>query len=538
MNTWRRRLRELDVIVGGPAGAIVLAGLIVAVAWLVQRDLFVNLADEGFLWYGTWRTGLGEVPLRDFQSYDPGRYYWGAFFSLFLGDGLLALRASNSLFAWLGLSCGALLIRRLDRDLLFVLPATLVLFLWMFPRHKLFESSVALIATWALTRLLEQPSVRRHFEAGLIVGLVACIGRNHGGYALVAFMLAAGLAWWRLDRSKAPRRLVMEKALASGAGVLVGYAPILGMLVFVPRFPSAFVESAAVFVRAGSTNLGRPVPWLWDVLADPARFAAFEATEGASLWIVSAFYTGWPWFVAASLAACLIRRGPLGGARAVLAAASVASIPYFHFATSRAGLSHLAQSMHPLLVALLALPFVLAPRRALLAGLVWAAVFLAISGVSVLKFTPWWLAREIGTAQLVTREVGDDELRMDRPTSRVFDALALVRKELLASPEERVLVVPLTPLFYPALQRASPLHELYMTFPESPMRQRAMIDRIERQSVAVVIACDVPIDDREDLRFRNTHELLWRYIEEHFARIEGLRFGPRCTVWRRGDDPS
>jgi hypothetical protein len=86
---------------------IVLFSLALAVArFLVQGDIGLDLGDEGQLWYVTTRTALGDVPLRDIRSYDPGRYYWGAAWFKLLGPCIISLRIGTTFIQALGLIFG------------------------------------------------------------------------------------------------------------------------------------------------------------------------------------------------------------------------------------------------------------------------------------------------------------------------------------------------------------------------------------------------------------------------------------------------
>src|SRR5262245_43804997 len=83
--------------------AAVLAAPFCAGAFLFTARLGLNTADEGYLWYGVQRTVAGAVPMRDFQSYEPGRYWWCAAFAGVFGDGILVVRAAAVAFHALGL---------------------------------------------------------------------------------------------------------------------------------------------------------------------------------------------------------------------------------------------------------------------------------------------------------------------------------------------------------------------------------------------------------------------------------------------------
>jgi len=84
----------------------VLAFVLVAVSFLAVARAKIDLRDEGYLWYGAIAVAKGQVPMRDFQSYDPGRYYWAAPWLMLLDHGIVPLRLACSAFHFLACSRG------------------------------------------------------------------------------------------------------------------------------------------------------------------------------------------------------------------------------------------------------------------------------------------------------------------------------------------------------------------------------------------------------------------------------------------------
>ena len=317
-------------------------------SFFIDGDVTLNLSDEGYLWYGMRAVNAGQVPIRDFQAYDPGRYIWAAGFSHLFGDDLVAMRAGCVLFQCMGILAGLLAVRRLSRDWKFLLPVALIFVMWMIPRYKVFEQSIALMAIYAAVRLVERPTLRQHFVTGIFVGLMAFIGRNHGLYQFVGFGLAISLlargAWREL-----PKRMGMWSA-----GIAAGYLPQWAMLAFVPGYFAAFLALLDRNVTIGS-NVALPVPWPWLL---PTGYDPIMASN----WFAEGFfYCAIVGFIAfAAIRLVFLKRETLPGLAVFFAAACMVP-PYAHHTFSRADYVHLAHSVPGLSVAILAGCFMMRP---------------------------------------------------------------------------------------------------------------------------------------------------------------------------------
>lgn len=490
----------LDVAASG-----VLASLTVVGAWVAYGDVGLNLADEGFLWYGASRTIAGEVPLRDFQSYEPGRYYWIATWSPLLGDGLLGMRRAIFLFEVVGLLAGLRVARRLVAHPGWLVPIAIGLALWMFPHFKGFEHALAMMAVYAGVRLVESPDRRTGIGVGLYLGLAAFFGRNHALYgALGVLALVAWLAW--SGRVRRP----LSCLGAIGLGGVVGSAPLWGMMLFVPGFAQGLWASVVFFVEHGA-NLPAPVPWPWRV-----DFAGLTAGVAVAHVFVGAAFLAVPIVYGIGLSLALRRSAPASRARDVVVASTLIGVCYLHHAAVRSDVSHLAQAVHPALLAALGLPAALGlSTRGAGRWSIWLGLALFTLVVTPVANLPLATSLQGRTAPLVPLEVGGDVLRLPPGIARYVSRIEGVAKRHV-DPEDSVFVAPFTPGLYGVLDKRSPVWGLYFLWRADEEGQNEMIRRFEAEALDWAIVSTGAIDGREDLRFWNSHPRVWAWLQREF----------------------
>ena len=500
--------------------ALLVSGALVIGSFVWQGRYGFDIGDEGFLWYGVQRTLAGEFPILDFMAYDPGRYYWSAALTgLLHDDEIIALRAAVAAFQLLGFFLALLLILR-DRPrvdgILFAL-AAVTLLAWMFPRHKLFDVSLSILLIGILTFLAQQPSRRRFFLAGAGVGFVAVFGRNHGLYGVAGL---AGVVIYLACLRRDVRPLLAD-LIWCGCGIVVGYLPILVLAAVVPGFAAAFWESILRQIKSGA-NLPLPVPWPWLVPAAelPLSTAAAGVLTGVFFIAIGGFgISSMVWIMRRPL-----RQRPVPPG---LVACSVLALPYAHFAFSRADPSHLAQGIFPFLIGVFMLLNAW-PNRAR-----WL-VALAITGASLLVMVPLhpgWDCRV--KRPCVTADVAGEPLTVDKGIAEALVMLKSVADEYAPNGRNFV-VVPLWPGAYSVLKRRSPIWEVYALNPQGDELQRREIERIEAANPGFILVLDVAIDGRDDLRFRNTHPLIERFIRDNFDPITIDDWPPPISQFYKG----
>ncbi|MBA3960800.1 MAG: hypothetical protein H0X40_02725 [Chthoniobacterales bacterium] len=492
--------------------ALTLAGS----SYLLQGRLGLNLADEGFLWYGAQRTAAGEVPLRDFQAYDPGRYYWCAIGSFVFGKGLVGLRLSETICQVVGLCCGLFAARRLTADWKLLFLVGLMLTVWMFPSHKIFDHTLLLGAVLVATRMIEEPSRNRIFGAGCFVGLCLFFGRNHAVYNLIAIGALLLLLSWK-KRNETP----LTRILWFGGGIVVGAIPLFVMLLLVPGFSAAYYDSFASIFHNG-TNLGIPIPWLWRV------FYTGDAVAKITSVVLGCFFLALPVFYLGAVMVLLRMSLERLQKHSLFGACSFIGLLYMHHAFSRADSSHLAQAIHPFILGLCAgtMAVGFSARR------LWALVpILALAGVTLGLWQNPFYQRFISREPWIEFDAGGEVL-LPAAEARFYNCLRQFA-EINFTQQDTLLIAPFTPGLYSILRRPSPLQELYFLLPATAAQQTREIQELGSKQVNWALLSTASLDRRDDLRFSATHRLLWDYLAAQFEPLRLECLPPGTTLFHR-----
>ncbi|MGW9124960.1 hypothetical protein ACWGPW_08160 [Paenibacillus chitinolyticus] len=500
--------------------AAMLSFLLLGIMFVLQGNIGINLADEGYLWYGAIQTSNGEVPFLDFQSYDPGRYYWVAlWFKIFGKTDLLTLRIAVLLFQMLGLTCALLVVRRMTKSWRYLLIIGVLLMLWVFPRHKMFDISICMIAVYMVSLLLEKPKPSQYLYSGITIGLAAFFGSNHGLYVLVSFVLACLYIFFKLDRTNA-----IKKICIMVIGIFIGYSPMLLMFSFIPGFFNSFIDMIIWLFRLGNTNIPLPIPWPWRV--DFAHLQGVDILSGLIVGclflLLLLFPAGW-----------VIRRFVSEKTNLFLTAAVFVGIPYAYVAFSRADIGHLAQGIPPLLLGICfwALEYFMHSRAKLI---VFMTAMLIVSCLSVGRFQPLYQQIKAAPNPYEKLTLTNHDVWIDASSAHFIRAVEDIKQQYLKQ-GENLFIAPHTPALYPILNLKSPLWDIYLLFPETDDKQRKQIEELKEKNAALVILGDIALDGRNDMRFRNTHPILWQYLISHYQQISAEEMPPNYTVLRRLD---
>jgi hypothetical protein len=486
-----------------------------------------NLSDEGWLWYLSQRIHAGDLPIRDFFAYDPGRYFWtAAWFRLLGHDGLLEQRIANAAFGAVGLmfAYGAMQAARVPRPWRLTTVCLLALALG-FPRHKAYEQALSLIAVTMTMAILVRPcSIRRWIAFGIATGLTAVIGRNSGVY----FLITAGLslAWTARDITPAA---FFRRALSYGAGVVVGYVPILYLLATDVRFRRAFITSVR---EVASWELPLPIPFPWrshgsfaNVLTTQQVAVSWLCVIIIVIYVVAAIRHIWGW------------RHPRSASPAdhLETAALFAGIPYLHHAFDRADFSHIAQGILP--VFLLATSQLVHVHRAKLA---WRGQYVVLIIVAALAWFPSeprisaYLANRMAPGSERTIDISGHSYLIDKQTASIMETARQATAQC-GLRDDAFLEAPHYPGLYAYLHVRSPIWELYFLYQRPASFEISEIGELEKRRPSVVLLNEnATVDGNDALYLRNSNPILLAYIHSHYVEAQSASdAGPDFKILTR-----
>lgn len=491
------------------AELIVLATAVCLAVFFLQWRYGFNLGDEGWLWYISKRTVLGDVPLRDFFSYDPGRYYWSAFVFKLLGrSGFYEQLLANYLFAIIGLTLTYFAMVRAGLSRTWRILILLLLGVAIgFPRHKIYEQTLSLVAVGVIWFVFRAPDrLKRWLLLGVVIGLAAFVGRNSGVFCFVAALVAFALLKLRGEPLRSARAIGIV-----AAGIAVGYLPMIFMLLLVHGFAHPFFESVLLTPRWAWSL---PIPFPWHVHVRGLHGVDLLQARAVS-WlcvVVPLTYVFLLWRTAR------LKR-ELGGAEWLAAAASCAGAGFLIHAFYTADFFHIAQGVVPFVVA-----------AGAFAGYFWStnARRLSLSALGVLIFLvlACWLPMEPLVQHFRTEANAPSTVKQIAINGRDFEVPA-EQANLMKTVESAFqdcgarngsfFAAPYYPGLYAFLNSRAPTWDTYFLWSRNDAIQEKEMAALQRNRTALFLVNDsFAMNGRNTLKLSATNPQLLAYITTQF----------------------
>lgn len=500
---------EFLIIFGLPP---VLVGLFV----LPFLRVGVELADEGYLVFGTAKVLDGQIPIRDFRAYDPGRYYWCGLFALAWGRGYLATRIAMAVAMTIALSLlAALVLSATGAPLLSALTCALVL-IWMQPRTKQIENFFVILSCFLLFNVTGEGSQIDHLALGLMIGISAFFGLNTFAYLTAAtaltFLLAVGLP-----------SAAMLASFALGLGL--GFTPVVVIALFAKGYARVYGRRKVLaLLKRGTTNLKLPLPWLW--VRGRTGFQSMTKIRRLSF---MALFTLMPVVFSSGLSLPFIFGvEPLSDPARLIFVASCVGLVHFHHTTSRADLVHMFQPM-------LCLILVLCAASSVLLGPFGTAVLLVFAIIGSVALV--WTEQFHPPGYLKCR----DTLKpFDCATDRLFlladmtsrmEEIQEITQEFTEKGEP-ILAVPLQIGLCAMLERAHASYDSFPVYPSDAAARKAMMSDLAKSRPKLVLVESVQLDQRKDLVFFNNYPEVTTLIATDYRPVKKIG---RIEVFARSD---
>jgi len=493
----------------------IITGVLVTTCWfLITWRYGFDFGDEGYYWYGAQRVMRGEVPIRDFLAYDIGRYIWAATVMFLLNDdGIWGARAAAAIYLILPVCVGTFLaLHALDtrlskvKKISFGIAVALIFNLWAIPYYKVFDYGTSILIIAMLVIILTSLSPSRWFGAGLILGLAAIMGRNHGVYGACAGMLAVGfLAVKRKNVSG-----FLQPVLAFIVGTLLSFSLTFVMGAFNPGFIKAFISGVIDHVHSTTTatNIPLPVPWPWTIS---------HGIDGWILWFSKvAIGTSFIALVLVPLLMAVVlsrkRLEDFTRLNYLQTAGAFAGLMYAHYAYSRADLPHLAFSIPPLIFILITCGALIHKVLPTMIALISLSVIMMLQDAPILKSA-------ILGHPMETVVMNDSKIYV---RSFVVNHLQTAEVAFTSTPNarENFLAIPSFPSLYALNKSKMPIWEIYSLSGRDAKFEEAELARLRQAPPDVVLLSDHGLDDRQELRYSNMHPVMYSWILKNYHRID------------------